>query len=372
MAYGGRYSPEELESIHRRAVREELDYLGGSFQWERFLGIGLDAYFLTRVSDLNGVWSSAPTSQYWKQLDYKSPYRGEFRVPANLQGVATYSRYAFRYPRIAVSAVLPAFTLPQNETSRELWIGLEDGGAGHICAFRLYKTSTVDNKLYAFLSTLKAINLQDNDVSSLRPSDWSTAAHTYQIALTKNLALFMIDSKIVHIGVLAQGITPAKVRENVPPYGVSIYPYIPRRVTTLLEVLVGRSVPTEDVVANISLYGFRVNEGNEVEPLALPLYIDSTNTKLAGYSVSSGSVTSHPIPIWGYENKTIYFMANQAGTLSIQIYTLSGNWREYDSVSVTAGKLLYYKITGDALLARVVYTPSTYPATINEAEADMY
>jgi len=75
--------------------------------------------------------------------------------------------------------------------------------------------------------------------------------------------------------------------------------------------------------------------------------------------------------VYGYENKTLYFMSDQSGTLSIQIYTLSGSWREYDSVSISANKLLVYRMAGEALLARAVFTPSTYPANILEAEAHM-
>jgi hypothetical protein len=52
----------------------------------------------------------------------------------------------------------------------------------------------------------------------------------------------------------------------------------------------------------------------------------------------------------------------------ISDYTLSGNWRTYDSVSVSAGTLCKYSLTGDAIMARLTFTPSTYPATINEAE----
>jgi hypothetical protein len=112
-------------------------------------------------------------------------------------------------------------------------------------------------------------------------------------------------------------------------------------------------------------------EGDPCPPLTLPLYREASGYWLAGTSISSGSVTSHPIPTYGYSNKTLYFQANKAGTLEIQVYTLSGNWRSYDSKSVSAGSLLWYKMEGDAVLARVIFTPSSYPCTIQEAEVVM-
>jgi hypothetical protein len=106
-------------------------------------------------------------------------------------------------------------------------------------------------------------------------------------------------------------------------------------------------------------------------PRNFELYVENSNTKWTGLSISSGSITSHPVPALGYVNKTIYFMANQAGTLNIEILTRSGNWRTYDSITISASVLLRYKMTGDAVLLRLTFTPSTYPCTVNEAEVNL-
>jgi hypothetical protein len=116
---------------------------------------------------------------------------------------------------------------------------------------------------------------------------------------------------------------------------------------------------------------FRVMSGDPLPPRAYLLYLTGTNTKLAGYSISSGSVISHPIPTYGYEKKTLYFMVNQPGTLEVQVYTISGNWRTYESISISANTLLIYSIDNVVVLTRVVFTPSTYPATILVAEMSM-
>jgi len=354
----------------RKAFREELSPFEGTFQWEHFLHFGLDALFLCRVVGLDGTHRPSSASLYWRQLTYVFPYDGELRTPRNLRTVTIYSKHSFKYPRLYTSTRLPRYSLAPNESHRQLWLGFEDGSRGNIAGFNLYKSGTLDNVLYATVGRHRG-PWQYNDVTSFRPADYDTAVHKYSVAVARNLIIFEIDERPVHFAVIGAGLPNAKVRENVPPYGVSLFPFTRHSLTFLLEQYVERSVETEDVVAPIAPYGLRIGEGSEVQPLSLQLYLDSSSTKMAGYSVSSGSVTSHPVPVYGYGNKTLLFMSDQSGTLSIQVYTLSGNWREYDSVTVSANKLLVYRMTGEALLARVVFTPSTYPTNILEAEAHM-
>jgi hypothetical protein len=155
----------------------------------------------------------------------------------------------------------------------------------------------------------------------------------------------------------------------VLPYGIALIPPLPSSLTAFTELFAsGRSLPaTSDVVAPLSPYRFRVSDGKEIVPLALPLYLDDTDTALAGYSITSGSVTSHPIPTFGYTRKTIYLMASQGGTLEVQVFTLTGNWRTYDTVSTPANTLLSYTLDDEAILSRAVFTPSAYPARVDEA-----
>jgi len=104
-----------------------------------------------------------------------------------------------------------------------------------------------------------------------------------------------------------------------------------------------------------------------LEPQSLALY-DTSGNLLAGQTLDAGSITSQPLSVFGRRNKTIYFQADQAGTLDIEVLGLSGNWRTYESVAISADTLEPYPMTGDAVLCRVTFTPSAYPATIDEAE----
>jgi hypothetical protein len=161
------------------------------------------------------------------------------------------------------------------------------------------------------------------------------------------------------------------VKENVLPYGIALIPPMPSSLTTLIELLASGRTATapSDFVAPLSPYRFRVSDGKEIIPLNLPLYLGDSDTALAGYSISSGSVTSHPFPIFGYRDKTLFLQADQAGSINVEVYTLTGNWRTYDTDTVSANTLWRYKMTGDAVLARLTFTPTAYPCSIAEAEA---
>ena len=115
----------------------------------------------------------------------------------------------------------------------------------------------------------------------------------------------------------------------------------------------------------------RWSEGDPQPPISMLLYVPGTDDPIAGKSISSGSLTSHPVPIYGYSNVTLYFEADKGGTVEIQILTPSEAWYTYDIISYSANTLLKYKIQHDGLLARLIYTPSVYPATILEGSVVM-
>ena len=348
----------------RRALREELD-VHSAFTWEKFLREGVDAHFNARLIEADGERAVRP-SEYWVQEELRSGGGGYVKVPKGVGGIAIYSKRAFRYPTLVVYAKLPRLALAGDEYDLRLYIGLEDGSAGSLAAFRLITTTTVDNRLDAIAGRWSVL-WRYVPIDANKPEDFDTAKHVYSVSARRNMIMFSIDGRPVHFALTPHGGVNAPVKSNVKPYSITINQPLPAALTTLIE-LHARPVANEDKVAPIAPFDFRVAEGHEVEPLALPLYIEDTDTKLAGYTVESGSATSHPFPIFGYARKSIYFMADQAGTLSIEVYTTAGNWREYDSVSVTANSLAVYNMVGEALLARVAFTPDAYPAKVLEAE----
>jgi len=366
----GPISPARLKEILSEVpeLAETLD-LHSTFQWEHFLEQGVDSHFLARVGDLTGADSLAKASDYWKQVDYALPHEGTFTLPKDKRHVSIYSRRAFLYPQVYAYVKLPSLSLLGNETEMNYYLGFEHGSNAFngIACFRLMTGTTYANRLCVHIGPLNGHYVLNIDVA--KPSNFSTAYHSYRVALTKNLALFFIDSRLRAVAVQSlQGGTVA-VKENTLPYSILLTPPMPSNLTTLMELLSSRTaVAPSDLTVPLSPYRFRVSDGKEIIPLSLPLYLENNDTALAGYSIASGSVTSHPFPIFGYDKKTILFQANQAGSLQLQVYTLAGNWRTYNSDPTSANTLYKYIMAGDAMLGRIVFTPNAYPCNVTDAE----
>jgi hypothetical protein len=350
-------------------LSERLDS-HSTFQFDRFLEQGVDAHFIGLIIKPGGPAMLARASDYWKQVDYFTPYEGTFTLPKDLRTVAIYSRRAFRYPQVCANIKLPSLSLLGNETYFTYYFaGVEAGSAAYngIASFTIETSTTYSNLLRVLVGPINGLTSPIIDIA--KPSDFNTAYHTYRVIVSKNMVFFTIDSRLRAVAIQCLQGGSVKVRENVLPYSIALIPPIPSSITAFIEINTNRTATASaDFIAPISPFRFRVNDGNEIVSMSLPLYLDNSDTTLAGYSISSGSVTSHPIPIFGYDKKTILFQANQAGTLQLQVYTLAGNWRTYDSVSVSANTLSKYILTGDAVLARIIFTPSTYPATVSDAE----
>jgi hypothetical protein len=362
------YGPIDYAKLAEK-LSERLDS-HSTFQWEHFLEQGVDAHFLSRIKSLDGSESTAKASDYWKQVDYAPPFEGTFTLPKDKRGVSVYSRRAFKYPQLYVYAKLPSLSLIGNETELNYYLGLEHGSATYNgrANFFIYTSATYINRLRAHAGSTNGVATMTIDVA--KPSDFNTAYHSYRVVLTSNLALFFIDGRLRAVAVQCLQGGYVNVKDNVLPYAVALIPPMPSSLTAFAEILaVNRTrVAPSDFAAPLSPYRFRVSDGKEIIPLSLPLYLEDNDTALAGYSISSGSVTSHPIPIFGYRDKTLFLQANQAGSVSVEVYTLAGNWRTYDSDTVSANTLWWYKMTGDAVLARLTFTPTTYPCSITEAE----
>lgn len=359
------------EETFKRALKvglaETLD-LHSTFQWEHFLGFGLDAHFLARVIELDGTEVLARASDFWRQVEFKPPFEGTLTLPKDKSGVSIYSRRAFLYPQLMAYVKLPTLSLVGNETDILYHLGLEHGSMifNGIAGFYLRTATDYSNRLFVIVGSLQG--WRSLNIDAVKPADFSTAYHMYRVIVTRNLVLFFIDYRLRAVAVQCLQGGNMVVRENVPPYSIILVPQLPSSLTAFTELFTNRTqVAPSDITVPLSPYGFRVSDGKEIAPLALPLYLDNSDTTLAGYSITSGSVTSHPIPVFGYNRKTLYFTASQSGTLEVHVYTLTGNWRTYDSISIPANTLLSYTIDDEAVLARVVFTPSAYPASILEA-----
>jgi len=324
----------------------------------------LDAVFigskyraLTYGVEIPGEIVSA--SDYWDN--------NGLRCTSDAAEVSVWTRRTFKWPKATVVAKLPPpergacyypialFSVARSEWNGAIEFHTWDSSRYDVLMAGQWRTSAQ----YAWVY-----------VQDLLPPDYSTAYHTYTLEVHRWGVEFYIDG--ILRAVLVASRTPVRFQlNNTRPYAVGVG-YVSLGSEYVFGIRVGNTNPDPtqwaDRLLPISPHFVAVSDGDPLPPRSYPMYIPGTDTPMAGYSVSSESVESHPIPIYGYKDKTIYFMSDQTGTLSIQILTSSLSWREYDSVPVSAGRLLVYKMTGDALLVKVAFTPSTYPATILEAE----
>jgi hypothetical protein len=143
------------------------------------------------------------------------------------------------------------------------------------------------------------------------------------------------------------------------PYSIVIIDSIPKNVSAFIELFANRTTTASaDIVENFTVFGYRVSEGMRIANMNMPLYVAGTDTKLAGSSVGTVGTTSHWVPIIGYRDVVLHFMAGASGTLYIDLYTSDGTILGARTVSVGANTYTKVVIDEKALLMRVRYVPS--------------
>jgi len=338
----------------REALREELDGLEG-YTLQQRIDRSLNSFFVGTLEPEQGVYESVDVDSIWTS--------DGFTCPAGYVEVAVYTRRMFKYPVVEFKAVLPSLPLPEGVSC---FLGMQHGDATHLpmlwfeligsrAAFMCY--APVSGSVY---------------VEDLLPSDYDTARHSYAIKLNKCNAEFFIDGELKAISLLG-------VPNGVPTYH-NAQPYALRAVQASGEyacaVPAGMAVKTPKELeytfplpANKEYFIYA--PGDPMPPRQFPVYTENSETKWSNLATGGVTVTSHPIPIWGYPRKTVYFMSDAAGTLNIQAY-LGGGWKTYDSITVAANSLEVYPFPAEVQIPiiRLVYEP-TNDDTIIFAEVDM-
>jgi len=206
-------------------------------------------------------------------------------------------------------------------------------------------------------------------ITNLLPPDAKTAEHIYAVKVNRSCAELFIDRELKAVVLAAPGAAGRNVTDG-PPYGVAVGN---RGASPLaMPVLVELETP-EGVEATLPLdyRKVRVSGEDPLPPRAYRLYAWETNSLFAGYTLSAGTLTSHPVPIYGYSSRTILFRADRSSAadgLVVEVLTQTGSWRTYHAETYAANDDWKYIMTGDALLLRVRYTPEAYPAVVAEGE----
>lgn len=349
-----------------------LDTWSSSTSLTRKRTYRLDNYYIARMYDYTppGTYPTTKITKYY--VDVNSVWTDDgLTIPSGyVNNLAIFSKASLMYPFFGAMTVMPDLT--NFPAGTHIFLGFCHGGSPilNMSAFMLYRTGT-GVAMYACYGSRIWLSI---DVTSRLPSDYTTASHNYYVKLNEWGAEFFIDNVLAAVAIDIPEATQG-VKATCPPYAIAVADTHTMKRSTV-HIAINLPYPTAtNITPNpgkltlpLSPHYCRWGEDVPNPPRALRLYQANSTSLMAGASISSGSLSSHPVPVYGRTGKTFYFMANQAGTLLIEIYTLSGNWRTYDSVSVSANTLCKYPLTGDAIMARLTFTPSTYPATINEAE----
>ncbi len=258
-----------------------------------------------------------------------------------------YSKKAWSYPALAFECIWPTLGSP----NLCALVKLEEGPRGRLSRHGL---DMITN--HFSISAGAGDQRVRIDIENLLPADYNTATHLYGLKLNKcNLEAF-IDDKLA--GVVLMGLPePIPVWENCLPYAVG------SSASTLLAMksLIGIHLEPTGAMPSYTL-GIRwgidqvvCNDGDPLPPRQYVLYSENTATKWNGITTST-TVTSHPLPIWGYKNKTLHLQSNASGVVDVQIY-VGGGWRTLTNLNLVANELTTYSITIDAPIARCVYVP---------------
>ncbi len=330
-----------------------------SFGFSKFLANGIDPYFDCRIQDLNGLNGMALPSSYWKQpsLVNVASVDGEFTCPSNLRLVAVYSKDD--YNAVAFRTKLPTLTV----NDQYIYWGFENDSATGLgtSLFGMYRWN--NGEYLAIYSGGHFSMSAQRDITPAMPADAKTAYHVYAVHLLRPWSEFYIDEKLVAITINSPNLNFAPI--DYPPYLIlaSNAPFTPS-MTSLVEVI-GKGT---ELTHLLSPYNTRLGMIPELPPRVFRMYQAGTNSLLAGLTITEGSKASHPVPVFGYGHHTLNFKADKAGTLYLEILTQTNNWESFGYAPILANIFTTVTIPTAIVLLRITFTPSEYPALIQEAE----
>jgi len=280
--------------------------------------------------------------------------------------VALYSKRAFRYGVYGFNVQLPPTTDP---AFKNLWLGAEPtgGGNGGYAFFYFDLTSGV-LKTYIAARSIDGSGGRFVDVTGLMPVDPTAGMYDYLVKVNRASVEFWVRGKLIGVIQFANGAYSYDVRTGPPYYLGQAGGNAPSVMPMLIESLCA-SAGYIGTVSNVVLGNVWASDGDPAPPRSLDLY--TSGASWSGYSVGSGALTSDGVPVAGYDRKEILFLADGSGTLYIDVDYGLNAFDEYDSVSITANRLVRYVLTDPVLWVRLRFAPASYPTTVVRAKVLM-
>jgi len=327
----------------------------------------IDDFFVTRLVDPNDNNSFIETSKVWTGYGGKMD-DGVYTKPDGYYSAITYSRHAFRCPHVVFGPSQYDWPDLGSGYTSHFYMGLENGGGAgtSLVALTISKEDTVwKNYVVVGSGQYDWVFLDIAPWANLNPS----TGNVNNVVIKAFKGFFVISAGVwpnsYPVAFVVDG-TNSNVNAWVdgPPYAVIAYKAHLSRYVGIIHAIEGNYTPELSVRSRIPR--LRINSDECSAPFTVPLYITGTTNRLVGSSVSTSGVTSHPFPI-AADRATLFFQADQSGTLYIDIFSYDSNWYQADSVSVSANTLVKYNFNYIGRIARIRYVPSA-SATVSVAE----
>jgi len=287
------------------------------------------------------------------------------------KGDITYvrSKQIFPYGKYVFELKLPL--IPSTHFHR-LYIGSMGPGEsiGGMVAFRLSSNATLRTDIFAQSALAKGSALFDASGLTNVPNP-TTQFLRYMIKVNRASAEYWVYNGV---GTYLLGIV--QMVAEADEYTVkSTDPYLLVQKSTVMPthgpltiILLCKDSAMVNHGSNVYVSLACAGDGDPAPPRTLHLYTEGSRWE--GRSVNT-SITSDGIPVTGYKHKTVYFMADGAGTLDISVDYGDNAYDLLTSLAVTADALLVYTTENDILWLKLKYTPSSPPKTITRARVMM-
>lgn len=317
-----------------------------SIQLENRIGRSLNEFFNSRaVKNITSPLTPGAVLHDKVDLDIYWTATG-LVVPPGYFAIALYSRNSYSYGTLTI--------IPGGIPNCDAYFGFEAGNGAGNGIFTLHPKA---NNLYLQCGVAVVSNVVS--LLNVLPADWQTSiSHAYLLKLNKNNAECYIDGVLK--GVVLHGLADAIPTTTTLPYIIyGVKGAMPSSMTTLIELdniaFTLQINPSNISGNNLNNNVFVACDGDPNPPRAYPLYTTGTSTSWATtgtVAVGDGlTVLSHPVPVWGYSKKTLYWKATNV-TASFQEY-IAGAWQT-DPITITSnGALQVIDIPNNASIVRL-------------------
>ncbi|MBA7680438.1 hypothetical protein ES703_88754 [subsurface metagenome] len=319
-----------------------------SIQIEHRLDSNLNDFFVARMNLVGGGVQKIDIDSYWTSSG--------ITCPAGYRHVSIYSRKCFSYPIAMMRTKLVTLAAGVNN-----WFGVELGGGGHTSFAALHEVGAV------CVFNIGGYLFDAITITSLLPATYDTAEHIYWVKVNKCNAELHIDGVLKAVGLFNLPEAIPNTWDDQDPYALG------STRQSLGNIAMPAFVEVDALGAEITLpldptdNYFTAADGDPLPPRQYALYNENTTTKWNAQAIAVGTITSHPVPVWGYPNKTVHFQANGAGSLDMEFY-VGGAWRVAETIPILANTLMVRVIDSEQPIIRFVFDPDAYPTTVNAAE----